>query len=73
LKEFFKKKAKADARKTEELKRAADDLKMKTTIPVTQQTKFMYQVIELARFKIPGTCCLLEVVVNNIFACDSST
>jgi phospholipid/cholesterol/gamma-HCH transport system substrate-binding protein len=38
FKGFFKKKAKADAKKTEELKRAAD-LKMKTDIPVTQQSK----------------------------------
>jgi phospholipid/cholesterol/gamma-HCH transport system substrate-binding protein len=38
LKGFFKKKAKADAKKAEELKRAAD-LKMKTDIPVTQQSK----------------------------------
>jgi phospholipid/cholesterol/gamma-HCH transport system substrate-binding protein len=38
LKGYFKKKAKADAKKTEELKRAAD-LKMKADIPVTQQTK----------------------------------
>lgn len=38
LKGFFKKKAKADAKKAEELKRA-DDLKSKTDRPVTQQTK----------------------------------
>lgn len=38
FKGFFKKKAKADAKKAEELKRAAD-LKMKTDIPVTQQSK----------------------------------
>jgi phospholipid/cholesterol/gamma-HCH transport system substrate-binding protein len=38
LKGFFKKKAKADAKKAEELKRA-DDLKLKTGIPVTEQTK----------------------------------
>lgn len=38
LKGYFKKKAKADAKKTEELKRAAD-LKIKTDIPVSQQTK----------------------------------
>jgi phospholipid/cholesterol/gamma-HCH transport system substrate-binding protein len=38
LKGFFKKKAKADAKKAEELKRA-DDLKLKADIPITQQTK----------------------------------
>jgi len=38
LKGFFKKKAKADVKKAEELKRAAD-LKMKTDIPFAEQTK----------------------------------
>lgn len=38
LKGFFKKKAKADAKKAEELKRT-DDLKLKANIPITQQTK----------------------------------
>ena len=38
LKGFFKKKAKADAKKAIEVKRAAD-LKIETSVPVTQQTK----------------------------------
>jgi phospholipid/cholesterol/gamma-HCH transport system substrate-binding protein len=38
LKGFFKKKAKADAKKAAELKRAAD-LRMETAIPITEKTK----------------------------------
>jgi hypothetical protein len=38
LRGFFKKKAKADAKKAIELKRAAD-LKIETNIPVTEQVK----------------------------------
>jgi phospholipid/cholesterol/gamma-HCH transport system substrate-binding protein len=42
LKGFFKKKAKADAKKAEELKRAAN-LEMKTQIPATEQAKIKTQ------------------------------